>query len=135
MSDFTRDLSAKFDGLRSRYSKRDHRMNMIRLVRDGRMNEVYPDLFPEGPLNGGIVANMVDVAAHDLSEVLAPLPAFNCSSSKSVSDTARKFAEKRSLIVRGYTEHSDLSRQMYRAADQYISYGFGPAIVELDDDA
>ena len=135
MSDFTRDLSAKFDGLRSRYSKRDHRMNMIRLVRDGRMNEVYPDLFPEGPLNGGIVANMVDVAAHDLSEVLAPLPAFNCSSSKSVSDTARKFAEKRSLIVRGYTEHSDLSRQMYRAADQYFSYGFVPAIVELDDDA
>ena len=135
MSDFTRDLSAKFDGLRSRYSKRDNRMNMIRLVRDGRMNEVYPDLFPEGPLNGGIVANMVDVAAHDLSEVLAPLPAFNCSSSKSVSDTARKFAEKRSLIVRGYTEHSDLSRQMYRAADQYFSYGFVPAIVELDDDA
>ena len=135
MNEFTRDLSVKFDALRSRYSRRDNRMNMVRLVRDGRMNEVYPDLFPEGPLNSGIVANMIDVAAHDLSEVLAPLPAFNCSSSKSVSDTARKFAEKRSLIVRGYVEHSDLSRQMYRAADQYFSYGYVPAIVELDDEA
>lgn len=135
MSEFTRDLSVKFDALRSRYSRRDNRMNMIRLVRDGRMNEVYPDLFPEGPLNSGIVANMIDVAAHDLSEVLAPLPAFNCSSSKSVSDSARKFAEKRGLIVRGYIEHSDLSRQMYKAADQYFSFGFVPSIVEIDDEA
>lgn len=134
MSDFARDLGVKFDALRSRYSRRDNRMNMVRLVRDGRMNEVYPDLFPEGPLNGGIVANMIDVAAHDLSEVLAPLPAFNCASSKSVSDSARKFAEKRSLIVRGYVEHSDLARQMYRAADQYFSFGYVPAIVELDDE-
>ena len=134
MSDFARDLGVKFDALRSRYSRRDNRMNMVRLVRDGRMNEVYPDLFPEGPLNGGIVANMIDVAAHDLSEVLAPLPAFNCASSKSVSDSARKFAEKRSLIVRGYVEHSDLARQMYKAADQYFSFGFVPAIVELDDE-
>ena len=63
-------------------------MNMIRLVRNGRMSEVYPDMFPAGPLQGGIVANMIDVMAHDLSEVLAPLPTFNCASSKSVSDAS-----------------------------------------------
>ena len=110
-------------------------MNMIRLVRQGRMQDVYPDMFPTGPLQGGIVGNMIDVAAHDLSEVLAPLPSFNCASSKAVSDSSRRFAEKRTLIVRGYVEHSDLQRQMYRAADQYFTYGHVPAIVEVDADS
>jgi hypothetical protein len=77
---------------------------------------------------------MIDVAAHDLSEVLAPLPSFNCASSKNVSDSARKFAEKRALIVRGYVEHSDLSRQMFQASDQYFTYGHVPSIVEVDTD-
>ncbi len=135
MSDFDKELGHKFDGLRSRYAARDTRMNMVRMVRQGRMQEVYPDMFPAGPLQGGIVANMVDVAAHDLSEVLAPLPSFNCASSRSVSDTARKFAERRALIVRGYVEHSDVARNMYRAADQYFTYGHVPAIVEIDMDA
>ena len=133
--DFDKKLRAQYESARSRFAGRDGRMNMIRLVRQGRMNEVYPDLFPPGPLQGGIVANMLDVAAHDLSEVLAPLPTFNCASSKSVSDASRRFAEKRTLIVRGYVEHSDLSRQMYSAAQQYFSYGFVPALVEVDSQA
>ena len=132
MSDFDTQLRNSYEAIRSRYAGRDGRMNMIRLVRNGRMNEVYPDMFPAGPLQGGIVANMIDVAAHDLSEVLAPLPSFNCASSKNVSDSARRFAEKRALIVRGYVEHSDLARQMFRAADQYFTYGHIPAIVEID---
>lgn len=130
--EYDKDLRKRYEAAKSRYSNRDTRMSMIRMVRQGRMNEVYPDMFPTGPLSTGIVANMIDVAAHDLSEVLAPLPTFNCASSKSVSDTARKFAEKRSLIVRGYVEHSDLSRQMYQAAQAYFSYGSVPSIVEID---
>lgn len=132
INDYDKELRRKFEGAQRKHSHRDTRMNMVWMVRNGRMHEVYPDLFPAGPLQGGIVANMVDVAAHDLSEVLAPLPSFNTSSSKSVSDSARKFAEKRGLIVRGYVEHSDLARQMYRAADQYFTYGFTPSIVEID---
>ena len=130
--DFDKKLRAQYESARTRFAGRDSRMNMIRLVRQGRMQDVYPDMFPAGPLQGGIVANMIDVAAHDLSEVLAPLPTFNCASSKSVSDASRKFAEKRTLIVRGYVEHADLQRQMYNAAQQYFSYGFTPAIVEVD---
>ena len=132
--EFDKKLRAQYESARTRFAGRDQRMNMIRLVRNGRMSEVYPDMFPAGPLQGGIVANMIDVAAHDLSEVLAPLPTFNCASSKSVSDASRKFAEKRTLIVRGYVEHSDLQRQMYQAADQYFTYGHVPAIVEIDAD-
>jgi len=135
MSDFAQDLKKRYESSRSKYAYRDNRMNMIRLVRQGRMQDVYPDMFPAGPLQGGIVANMIDVAAHDLSEVLAPLPTFNCASSKNVSDAARRFAEKRTLITRGYVEHSDLSRQMYQAADQYFTYGCVPSIVEIDTES
>jgi hypothetical protein len=99
------------------------------------MRDVYPDLFPDGPFDKGIVANMVDVAARDLAEVLAPLPAFNCASSKMVSDSAREFAEKRTRIVNGYIDFSNLQRQMYTATDRYFTYGFVPAMVEIDLEA
>ena len=129
-----REVKALFDRTKARMAERDTRMQKVLAVRQGRMRDVYPDLFPEGPFDSGIVANMVDVAARDLSEVLAPLPAFNCSSAKMVSDAARKFAEKRGKIVNGYVEFSDLQTQMYTATDRYFTYGFVPAMVEMDTD-
>jgi hypothetical protein len=107
-------------------------MQNVLAVRQGRMRDVFPDLFPEGPFDRGIVANMVDVAARDLAEVLAPLPAFNCSSSKMISSASREFAEKRTRIVNGYLDFSDVQRQMYTATDRYFTYGFVPAMVEID---
>lgn len=117
---------------KTRFSERDQRMQNVLAVRQGRMREVYPDLFPEGPFDRGIVANMVDVAARDLAEVLAPLPSFNCSSSKMTSDTAREFSDKRTKIVNGYVDFSDIQKQMYTATDRYFTYGFVPAMVEVD---
>lgn len=119
---------------KSHASARDERMQNVLAVRQGRMRDVFPDLFPEGPFDRGIVANMVDVAARDLAEVLAPLPAFNCHSNRSGSDAAREFAEKRTKIVNGYVDFSDLQISMYSAADQYFTYGFVPAMVEIDFD-
>jgi len=129
-----REIRALFDRLKSRNGDRDVRMQNVLAVRQGRMRDVYPDLFPEGPFDKGIVANMVDVAARDLAEVLAPLPSFNCSSSSMVSDRAREFAEKRTKIVNGYVEFSSIQTQMYTAADRYFTYGFVPAMVEVDTD-
>lgn len=117
---------------KARWADRDQRMQQVLAVRQGRMRDVYPSLFPEGPFDKGIVANMVDVAARDLAEVLAPLPSFNCSSSSMVSDTARRFAETRTKIVNGYLDFSDVQVQMYTAADRYFTYGFVPAMVEID---
>jgi hypothetical protein len=132
----TSEISTRFARLRARYSERDRRMLDILAVRQGRMREVFPDLFPaDGPFDKAIVANMVDVAARDLAETTAPLPAFNCSSSSNVSDAARKFADKRTKIATGYVELSDLQRQMYSAADRYYTYGFTVAQVEVDPDA
>ena len=127
-----REIRAQFDRLKSANAARDGRMQDVLAVRQGRMRDVYPDLFPEGPFDKGIVANMIDVAARDLSEVLAPLPSFNCSSSKMISDSARNFAEKRTRIVNGYLDHSEIQTQMYTAGDRYFTYGFVPSMVEVD---
>lgn len=129
-----RELRGLYERIKARNGERDSRMQNVLAVRQGRMRDVYPDLFPEGPFDRGIVANMVDVAARDLAEVLAPLPAFNCSSAKMTNDTARAFAEKRTRIVNGYINFSGLQNQLYTAADRYFTYGFVPSIVEIDSD-
>ena len=128
------DMRALYNRMKARYGERDQRMQNVLAVRQGRMRDVYPDLFPEGPFDRGIVANMVDVAARDLAEVLAPMPSFNCASAKMVSDTAREFAEKRTRIVNGYLSYSDVQRQMYTATDRYFTYGFVPSMIEVDLD-
>lgn len=130
-----REIRAQFNRLKSANAARDGRMQDVLAVRQGRMRDVYPDLFPEGPFDKGIVANMVDVAARDLAEVLAPLPSFNCSSSKMISDSARNFAEKRTRIVNGYLDHSEVQTQMYTAGDRYFTYGFVPSMIEIDTEA
>lgn len=130
------EVRALWQRTKSRSAERDDRMRQVLAVRQGRMQDVFPDLMPDGPFNGkAIVGNMVDVAARDLAESLAPLPSFNCSSAKMVTDAARRFAEKRTKIVNGYVEFCDLQVQMYTAGDRYFTYGFVPGIVEPDMDA
>lgn len=128
------EIRSLWDRTKTRYAGRDGDMAKVRAVRHGDMKSVFPDLFPEGPLDKAIVANMVDVAARDVAEVLAPLPAFNCASSAQVSDAARKFAEKRTRIVNDMIAFSKLQKQAYIAADQYVTYGFVPLMVEVDGD-
>jgi len=82
-----------------------------------------------------VVANFIDIVARDLSEVMAPLPAVNCSSANQADDKARKFSDKRTRIASNYFAHSDLAVQMYSGADWYITYGFLPFMIELDDEA
>lgn len=129
------EVRSLWDRVKSRYAMRDQAMENVFQVRQGNLNMVFPDLFPQGPLDKGIVANMVDVAARDLSEVIAPLPAFNCSSTTMVTDKAKKFAEKRGRIVNDLILHSKLQKQMFTAADRYVTYGFVPLMVEVDADA
>jgi len=66
---------------------------------------------------------------------MAPLPAINCSAANSVNDRARNFADKRTRIASNYFQHSDLAVQMYSGADWYITYGFIPFLVELDEES
>jgi hypothetical protein len=106
-------------------------MSDVLQVRIGRAQSLIPDLFPDA-WPKPIVANFIDVAARDLSELLAPLPAINCASGTMLSDRARKFADKRTRIAHHYSFISDLQVQMFSGADQYISYGF--MVFELTPD-
>ncbi len=127
-------VAARVQSLRYRNSERDARNLDVLAVRKGQISQVYPDFFPDG-VDANVVANFIDVVARDLSEVMAPLPAVNCSAANSVSDRARTFADKRTRIASNYFSHSDLSVQMYSGADWYITYGFVPFIIELDEEA
>jgi len=127
-------IAARVDSLRYRASERDARAGDVLSVRQGKIAEVYPDFFPDG-VDTNVVANFIDIVARDLSEVMAPLPAVNCSAANAVNDRARNFADKRTRIASNYFVHSDLSVQMYTGADHYITYGFVPFIIELDEES
>ena len=127
-------ISARVESLRSRSVDRDRRQLDVLAVRKGQISQVYPEFFPEG-VDANVVANFIDIVARDLSEVMAPLPAINCSAANQVSDRARTFADKRTRIATNYFSNSDLQVQMYQGADQYITFGFVPFIIELDEEA
>ena len=127
-------IAARVDSLKQRSSERDSRAQDVLAVRKGNIANVYPSFFPEG-VEANVVANFIDIVARDLSEVMAPLPAVNCSAANQVSDRARSFADKRTRIAANYFAHSDLQVQMYTGADHYITFGFVPFIIELDEEA
>jgi hypothetical protein len=127
-------VAARVASLRFRNVERDSRNLDVLAVRKGQIAQVYPNFFPNG-VDANVVANFIDIVARDLSEVMAPLPAVNCSAANQVSDRARQFADKRTRIASNYFQHSDLAVQMYSGADWYITYGFVPFIIELDEDA
>ena len=126
-------VAIRVDSLKRRNAERDQRNQDVLLVRQGKISQVYPDFFPEG-IDANVVANFIDIVARDLSEVMAPLPAVNCSAANSVNDRARSFADKRTRIASNYFQYSDLAVQMYNGTDWYITYGFVPFIIELDDE-
>jgi hypothetical protein len=127
-------ISARVQSLRYRSTERDGRNLDVLAVRRGKISDVYPNFFPEG-IDANVVANFIDIVARDLSEVMAPLPAVNCSAANQVSDRARSFADKRTRIASNYFSNSDLAVQMYQGADWYLTYGFIPFIIELDEEA
>jgi hypothetical protein len=127
-------ISARVENLRQRAAERDSRQQDVLAVRQGHIASVYPDFFPEG-VDANVVANFIDIVARDLSEVMAPLPSVNCSAANQANDRARKFADARTRIATNYFANSDLQVQMYTGADVYITFGFVPFIIELDEEA
>jgi hypothetical protein len=129
-----KQIAARVESLKFRASERDRRQQDVLAVRTGKIANVYPDFFPEG-VDANVVANFIDIVAKDLSEVIAPLPAVNCSAANQTNDRARAFADKRTRIASNYFVNSDLQVQMYTGADWYITYGFVPFCIELDEEA
>lgn len=115
-------IPERVSALKARYANRDTRMAEVQAIRRGNFESIAPDLFND-EFKRPIVANMIDTAARDAAAVMAPLPAFNCSASSGLNESAKKFADKRTKIARNYLEQSDVALQMLTGADQYNSYG------------
>lgn len=128
------DIPSRVQALRAKYSLSDARAAEIQAVRRGDFESIAPDLFSD-QFKRPVVANMIDTAARDMAAMLAPLPAFNCSSASMLSERAKAFADKRTKIARHYITESDLELQMAdRGADNYNSFGLLVGCVEPDWD-
>lgn len=128
-----RQILDKTRRLQTRWNPTEKRWWDVLAARQGDITNIAPDLISED-FPKPIIANFIDTVARDLAEMVAPLPAFNCSSASMQSDTARKFADKRSKIVQHYVACSQLETQMLYAADQYFTYGVAVAYIEPDRD-
>lgn len=124
-------IATRVKQLREKARERDSRWSDVLEVRKGNINKVFPGLFPDD-YPKPMVANFIDIAARDVSEVIAPLPAFNCSATNSASDRARQKADKRTMIAAGYRDQSRLQTQMFTGADRYVTFGVLPILVEID---
>lgn len=116
--------------MQRRYRGRDQKWEEVRAIRRGEFHQfpdVVSDAFPEP-----ITANTIDNVARDLSEMLAPLPAFNCSSISMNNDSERKRADLRTKIAANYVSNSRLDQQMLYGADHYWTYGMSVIYVEPD---
>jgi hypothetical protein len=114
-----------------RHGERDSRWDNIKAVRMGDLHRIAPDEFTDA-FPKPIVANFVDTVARDMAELVAPLPAFQCSSATMQSDTARKFADRRTKIIQNHIAQSRLDRQMLEGADHFNSYGVCVFYLEPD---
>lgn len=131
MHDSLTRIFSKVRDLRASATQRDQADSDVFAVRNGEIEQVFPGMFNED-FPKPIIANFVDIAARDVAESLAPLPAFNASATNMVSDAARTRADKKAKGMHWYIEHSQLQRQMYSGADYYASYGRMPILIEPD---
>ena len=125
------ELGVKVRKLRDHFHTRDARWSDLLSIRQGNIQQVFPGMFPDD-FPKPMVSNFIDIAARDVAEVIAPLPAFNCDTTDSISDRARRRADKRTMIAAGYRDSCNLQTQMYTAADRYLTYGMIAFIIEPD---
>ena len=125
------NVSERVRKIRQSNSVRDSKWSDLLEIRNGNIANIFPGLFSDA-FPKPMVANFIDVAARDISEVLAPLPTFACLTTDSVTDKARERADMRSMIAAGYRDTCSLQTAMYSGADYYVTFGMLPFIIEPD---
>jgi hypothetical protein len=127
-------VAKRVEALRRFYSERDARHMTVYDVRTGKIDNVMPgtmpDIWPKP-----IVANAIDVAARQMAENLAPLPAINCANGVVTSEKQRKYVAKKTKVAHHYVDHSELRSKMTQGCDWYLMYGSMPFVVEPDFEA
>src|SRR6185312_10267029 len=103
--------------------ERDQNMITISLVRQNKPELLFEELFSD-TWRKPIVANFIDTVAREFAEMVAPLPALNCSVGAMKSDADKRRAALRNKIGSHYMRVSDLAPHMFEFADSYFTYGF-----------
>lgn len=128
-----RKITDAVERMKRNAGDRDKAMERVRLVREGKFADVWPDQFSsEYPT--ALIANFVDVSARDLASNLAPLPSLSCAAGMMKTDADKRRSATKNRIGQSYWLHSDLEFQLKWGADQYLSYGFLPYRIEADYD-
>lgn len=126
-------ILARYLSLSGSAQERQSRASQVSAARRGDIEQVMPGLFPSN-WPKPVIANILDTTARDLAEVLARLPAIDCTSSSLTTDKSKKFSSKRTKVALYYVEHSRLKLQLYSGADWFFSFAAMPIIVEPDFD-
>ena len=129
-----KQVKATVEQLRELCRERDIAIKSVIAARDGDYDKVAPGMLPEDFDGHALVSNLVDTAARDISEVMAPLPSVQCNSLRQNSEAAKKAAQIRSRIGQSYFNNSRLQDQMYGGTDRYASFGYMVYVVEPDFD-
>jgi hypothetical protein len=111
--------------------ERDQHIQNVRLVRRGHIDQLFPDAFVD-EMQHSTVANLVETAARDTAEMMAPLPSLACASGNMATQSDENRAGKKNKIGSYYWTASRLAQQMPEFADSYGSYSFGCFVVEPD---
>lgn len=127
-------IARKVEALRRFYAERDARHTRVYDVRTGRIDNIQPGTMPD-VWPKPIVANAIDVAARQMAENLAPLPAINCANGVITSEKQRKYVAKKTKIAHSYVDHSQLRSKMAQGCDWWLTYGSMPFVVEPDFEA
>jgi hypothetical protein len=129
-SDIAR-IAKRVEALRRFHSERDARHMTVYDVRTGKIDNLMPGTMPD-VWPKPIVANAIDVAARQMAENLAPLPAINCANGVVTSERQRKYVAKKTKVAHHYVDSSQLKKHMPQACDWYLTYGLLPFVVEPD---
>jgi hypothetical protein len=109
--------------------ERDQRMMTMGLVRQGKPEVLFEDLFSD-TWRKPIVANFIHTVAQEQADLLAPLPALSCSVGSMKSDADKRRAAQRNKVGTHYMRESNLSMHMHTFADSLMTYGFAVMYAE-----
>ena len=128
-------IARRVDALRRDHAERDQRHQLVADVRAQKLDNIAPGSLPSA-WPRPITANVIDTAARQLAENLAPLPSINCSAGSGMnSERQKKFVARRTKVAYSYVIDSQLKSQMPKGCDWYLTYGLLPIFVEPDFEA
>lgn len=129
-----KNIDMRVRAMRKLRHDRDQAVELVRSVRRGRIDEQFPMHFADD-MPRSIASNFIDIAARDVAELMAPLPALACASRNMRTAADERRAGDKNKIGQSYWTHSKLPLLNIRFCDALNSYSFGSYLVEPDFEA